>query len=837
MISFSWNFSLTPRLMTALLACGLLAGTAARAQTPPDLSFVVGDIKVQGLERVSEGTVYNYLPVNVGDRLTPSRVREAIRALYETGFFRDVQLRREDAVLIVVVKERPSIESFELKGNKDIKTEDLTKSLRNVGLATGKTFDRSVLEDVKQFLTDQYNGRGKYGVKIDTKVEDMPGNRVRVKIEIVEGKRARIRQINVVGNKVYSDKDIVEDFELKTPNWLSWYKQNDRYAKEALQGDLEKLRSYYMDRGYANFDVESTQVAIAPEKDDIFITVNISEGQVFKLGEIKLAGTFVVPQDELKRYLLVQPGQTYNKKLITSTQELLQNRLGMDGYAFAKVDPVQTPVDGKDEVGLTFVVDPGNRVYVRHIVFNGVTKINDEVLRREMRQLEGAWLSNVLVERSKQRLQRLPYVEKVESETKPVPGSADLVDVEFEVKEGPSAQLGGGIGYSESQSFILTGNYADSNFLGTGERVAIDLNSGRFSKVYGISHTDPATSIDGVARTISLSYRDVTQFVSASSDFSSETLAAGVDYAFPLTEFQSVRFGLSVQQNSLVTGETGSADQAVAWVRSPNNGRPFARIFDQQFYDAATGNLVTQPVTLYGNKFTTYEMVLGWGMDSRNRTLFADRGKRHTLSLSYALPGSEIQYFVASYDGQQFIPLWKRWTLSLTGSVDYGMDVGKTTALPPFRNFYAGGPDSVRGYRESRLGPKDQFGNPYGGNLKVLARAEVIFPTPEKWKAQARVSWFYDLGNVFSTGNRYDFYGKDRLVDFSTNTVLAPGTRLNYGFKYDKLKHSTGIAVQWLAPLGIFRFSYAVPLNAYRGDGVLYQDEEERFQFSVGQAF
>jgi outer membrane protein insertion porin family len=837
MISFSKNFILLPRLMTALLAIGVLAGAPARAQAPPDLSFVVGDIKVQGLERVSEGTVYNYLPVNVGDRLTPSRVREAIRALYETGFFRDVQLRREDSVLIVVVKERPSIESFELKGNKDIKTEDLTKSLRNVGLATGKTFDRSVLEDVKQFLTDQYNGRGKYGVKIDTKVEDMPGNRVRVKIEIVEGKRARIRQINVVGNKVFSDKDIVEDFELKTPNWLSWYKQNDRYAKEALQGDLEKLRSYYMDRGYANFDIESTQVAIAPEKDDIFITVNVSEGKVFKLGEIKLAGTFVVPQDELKRYLLVQPGQTYNKKLITSTQELLQNRLGMDGYAFAKVDPVQTPVDGKDEVGLTFVVDPGNRVYVRHIVFNGVTKINDEVLRREMRQLEGAWLSNVLVERSKQRLQRLPYIEKVESETKPVPGSADLVDVEFEVKEGPSAQLGGGIGYSESQSFILTGNYADSNFLGTGERVAIDLNSGRFSKVYGISHTDPATTIDGVARTISLSYRDVTQFVSASSDFSSETLSAGVDYAFPLTEFQSVRLGVSIQQNSLVTGETGSADQAVAWVRSPNNGRPFTRIFDQQFYDAATGNLVTQPVTLYGNKFNTYEMVLGWGMDTRNRTLFADRGKRHTLSLSYALPGSEIQYFVASYDGQQFIPLWKRWTLSLSGSVDYGMDIGKTTALPPFRNFYAGGPDSVRGYRESRLGPKDQFGNPYGGNLKVLARAEVIFPTPEKWKAQARVSWFYDLGNVFSTGNRYDFYGKDRLVDFSTNTVLAPGTRLNYGFKYDKLKHSTGIAVQWLAPLGIFRFSYAVPLNAYRGDNVLYQDEEERFQFSVGQAF
>lgn len=826
------------KISRSVLLSALLAGSATgAAQEAVEAGFTVGDIKVEGLERVSEGTVYNYLPVNVGDRLTPARVREAIRALYETGFFRDVQLRRDDAVLVVAVKERPSIESFELKGNKDIKTEDLSKSLRNVGLATGKTFDRSVLEDVKQFLTDQYNGRGKYGVKIDAKVEDVPGNRVRVKIDIVEGKRAKIRQINVVGNPTFEDKDILEDFELRTPNWLSWYKQDDRYSKESLQGDLEKLRSYYMDRGYANFDIDSTQVAIAPEKDDIFITVNVNEGKVFKLADIKLAGTFVVPEEELKQYLLVRPGQTYNKKLITSTQELLQNRLGMDGYAFAKVDPVPAPVDGKDEVGITFVIDPGNRVYVRHIVFNGVSKINDEVLRREMRQLEGAWLSNVQVERSKQRLQRLPYIEKVESETKPVPGSADLVDVEFEIKEGPSAQLGGGIGYSESQSFILTGNYADSNFLGTGERVAIDLNSGRFSKVYGISHTNPATTVDGISRTISLSYRDVTQFVSASSDFSSETLSAGIDYSYPLTEFQFIRFGLSVQQSSLVVGENGSADQAVEWVRSPNNGRPFTRIFDQQFFDGNTGTLVTQPVSLYGNKFNSYEAVLGWGMDTRNRTLFADRGKRHSLALSYALPGSEIEYFVASYEGQQYIPLWRRFTLSLTGSVDYGMDVGKTTALPPFRNFFAGGPDSVRGYRESRLGPKDQFGNPYGGNLKVLGRAELIIPTPEKWRAQARVSLFYDVGNVFSTGNRYTFYGRDRIIDFNSNTVLQAGTPVNYGFKYDKLKHSTGVAVQWLAPLGIFRFSYAMPLNAYRGDSVLYEDEEEQFQFSVGQAF
>ncbi|MBM4210732.1 MAG: outer membrane protein assembly factor BamA, partial [Gammaproteobacteria bacterium] len=447
------------------------------------------NIRVEGLQRVSEGTVYNYLPVNIGDRLTQQRVREAIRALYDTGFFRDVELRWEAGTLIVAVLERPSIESFEIKGNKDIKTEDLNKSLRNVGLATGKTFDRSVLEDVKQFLTDQYFSRGKYAVRIDTQVEEVSDNRVRVKIDIKEGKRARIRQINLVGNERFEQKDVLEDFELKTPNWLSWYKQDDRYSRESLQGDLEKLRSFYMDRGYANFEIESTQVAIAPEKDDIFITVNVSEGEVFKLSTVKLAGTFVVAEEELKNYLLVKTGDTYSKKDITATQELIQNRLGLEGYAFAKVDPVPTPDDGKKEVSITFFIDPGNRVYVRHIVFNKVTKINDDVLRREMRQLEGAWLSNVLVERSKQRIQRLPFIEKVESETKPVPGTADLVDVEFEIKEGPSAQLGGGVGYSESQSFILNGNYADSNFMGSGERVAIDLNSGRYSKVYGVSHT------------------------------------------------------------------------------------------------------------------------------------------------------------------------------------------------------------------------------------------------------------------------------------------------------------------------------------------------------------
>jgi outer membrane protein insertion porin family len=812
----SLRLSLTASLLAAL---GLIASPlwAQSAAAPPVLR--VDNIRVEGLQRVSEGTVYNYLPVNIGDRLSPQRVREAIRALYDTGFFRDVELRWEEGTLVVAVLERPSIESFSISGNKDIKTEDLNKSLRNVGLATGKTFDRSVLEDVKQFLTDQYFSRGKYAVRIDAQVEEVPDNRVRVKIEIKEGKRAKIQQINLVGNTTFEEEEILEDFELKTPNWLSWYKQDDRYSRESLQGDLEKLRSFYMDRGYANFEIESTQVAIAPEKDDIFITVNVNEGEVFKVSNVKLAGTFVVPESELKNFLFVKAGDTYSKKAITATQEIIQNRLGLEGYAFAKVDPVPTPEEGKKEVGLTFFIDPGNRVYVRHIVFNGVTKINDDVLRREMRQLEGASLSNVLVERSKQRIQRLPFIEKVESETTPVPGTADLVDIEFEIKEGPSAQLGGGIGYSESQSFILNGNYADSNFLGTGERISVDLNSGRFSKVYGISHTNPYTNIDGVARTVSLTYRDVTQFVSASSDFSSESFAIGVDYGYPITEFQGLRIGFSAQRSSLITGE-GSAEQARSWVRT--NGDYRVQIVPEQDFG---GGFVIPGTTLDTTQFDAFDLTIGWSYDSRNRALFADRGVRHSLALSYALPFSDVQYATINYDYLQLIPIVGRWTAAFAAELGYSQELGDTTAPPPFRNFFAGGPDTVRGYRESRLGPKDSFGNPYGGNLKVTARAELIIPTPEKWQTSARATLFFDIGNVFSTRGFYQFTGIDGV------------SPVDYKFKYDNLRQSTGVAVQWLAPLGVFRFSYALPLNPFRGDGVRFPDEEERFQFTIGQAF
>jgi outer membrane protein insertion porin family len=792
--------------------CALaLAQTAA---SPAD--FTVGDIRVEGLQRVSEGTVYNYLPVNIGDHLSAQRVREAIRALYATGFFRDVQLRRDGSTLVVVVLERPSIESFEITGNKDIKTEDLQKSLRNVGLATGKTFDRSVLEDVTQYLTDQYFARGKYGVKIDSHVEEEAGNRVKVKIEIKEGARAKIRQINIVGATKFSQKDILQTLELKTPNWLSWYKQDDRYSRESLQGDLEKVRNFYMDRGYANFQLDSTQVAIAPEKEDIFITVNIDEGQVYKVSQIKLAGTFVVPQADLEQLLLLHPGATFNRKLITLSQELMQNRMGRDGYAFAKVEPVPTADNANHTVSLTFFVDPGNRVYVRSISFSGANRINDEVLRREMRQLEGGWLSNTSLERSKQRIERLPYVKHVDFETTPVAGSPDLVDVNYKIEEGPASQLSGGIGYSETYKFMLNGSYADADFLGTGERIAVNLNGGAFSKVYSVSHTNPYTNIDNLQRTISVTYSDVTQFVSSSSTFSSRTLSFGPTWAYPIAETMYVRAGAAFDSSQLLTNSLSSALQAQQWVRQ--NGHPYTRLA----HDDATNN----EYVFYGTNFKSAELVAGWDWDTRNRTLFADRGMRNSVSFSLTVPGSDVKYWIGNYQFLKYVPLWHTWALSFFDGVDYGAPLGNTTAIPPYRQFFGGGPDSVRGYRESRLGPKDQFGNPYGGSLRITSQNELIFPMPAKWAQTARVSAFFDIGNVFQSGSKLRFFGPDGV------------TPQDYRFNAHNLKRSFGVAVQWLAPLGLFRFSFGVPLNAKHGDRVTtWGDETEGFQFSVGNAF
>lgn len=786
-------------------ACLLLVAWAlARAQEP----LVIRDIRIEGLQRISEGTVFNYLPLNIGDRLDRQRSQEALRAVYATGFFKDVEFRWDAGTLVIAVAERPSIESFTITGNKDIKTEDLNESLSKIGLKTGRIFNRSVLDEVEQSLTDQYFSQGKYAARVATEVEDLPDNKVRIAINITEGDRARIRQINIVGNTSFDDEDILEPFQLRMPNWLSFIRQDDRYSREALQGDLETLTSFYMDQGFADFRIESTQVALSPDKKDIFITVNVAEGERYKISDVKLAGDLILTEQELNPYVLVKPGQTYSQRVITQSADLIRLRLGEDGYAFATVEPVPELDKEAKTAAITLYVEPKNRVYVRRVNFNGASAVNDEVFRREVRQFEGGYLSNSKLERSKVRLQRLPYIEKVEVNTNPVPGTPDLVDVDFAIEEGLPGQFGGGVGYSESQKFLLNGSFVHTNFLGTGNRISADVSTGEYRTIYSVSHTDPYTTIDEVSRTLSMAYRDITQYTSGASDFSTETFTASVEYGYPITEYQRLIFGISWQESNLLA-DTFSSAQAKEWVQS--NGDSFA--------EKATGG-----AEIYGTNFSSFDLVAGWVFDSRNRALFADRGARHRLIASSTIPGAEVEYYTLNYNGTQYVPLGRYFTLGINVDLGFGDSFGDTTAIVPFKNYFAGGPDSVRGFRENYLGPRDSFGNPYGGNAQVGAQTELILPIPEKWRSRSRLTLFYDIGNVFSTGG-VSFTAPDRI------------TPIDYDFDLGNLKQSVGLSAQWLAPLGLFRFSYGFPLNDEKPTALSYGDETEEFQFSIGGAF
>jgi outer membrane protein insertion porin family len=797
--------------MSGLWRC-LLAIVAVAALSLPTAGlaeeFVVRDMRVEGLQRISEGTVFNYLPINVGDTVDEIRIQEAIRALYTQALFDEIEMRRDESTLIIAVRERPSIEDFTIDGNKDIKTEDLMVSLRDVGLARGRTFDRSVLEEVQGFLREQYYDRGKYGVVVNADVVDRPNNTVRVSIEVKEGDRAKIRQVNIVGNHSFDEDEIRDDFELDTANWLSWIRQDDRYSKDALTGDLEVLRSFYMDQGFADFRVESTQVAISPNKKDIYVTIGLHEGQQYTISETKVVSNKdVVPEESLQALVLAQPGTTFNLQLLTQTKELMEFRLGEQGYSYAEVDPVPELDHETKQASITFFVDPKNRVYVRRILFKNIDQVDDEVLRREMRQAEGAYLSNRLVERSKIRLQRLPYIERVEVDNVPVPESPDMVDIEFDIEYRMPGQFSGGLGYSESQKLMLNGSIVHTNFLGTGNRVALQVSTGQFSTLYSVSHTDPYTTRNGVSRTVSMNFRETTQFTSAASDFSTTNAGANLEYAYPITEFQYFNIGLGYNRAELLAS-TGSTTQAQQWVA--NNGNPFIE-------DIGNG------AVFFGTKFDTIELLLGWSYDSRNRSLFADRGSRQMFFVNYAVPGSEVEYWTARYNYTKYQPLFGRWTIRANAEFAYGQALGTTTALPPYKQFYGGGPQSVRGYKESWLGPRDSFGNPYGGNVLVAGQVELIIPLPEKWSGSTRASFFYDFGNVFNTGE----------VAFTDKL----GSPVSYEPDFNELRTSAGVAVQWLAPMGLFRFSYAFPLNEFQGNDRYYADVTESFQFSIGQAF
>jgi len=794
----------------ALLVSAFAAHADALNESPVD--FTVTAIHVEGLQRISEGTVFNTLPINIGDRLSVQRVREALRALNDTGFFRDVELRREEpGVLVVVVLERASIRTFDVKGNKMIKSEDLMKSLRNVGLASGKILNRSTLEDIRQYLIEQYFARGNYDVRVEANVDEQPNNLVDVHVNIVEGKRARIRQINVVGNERFSDKELLAGLELKSSSLLSFYKGDDRYSRQVLEGDLEKLRSYYMDRGYADFEITSTQVSLAPEKDDLFITVNVYEGATWKMGAVKLAGRFVVPEEVLKQYLFVKPGDQYSQRLIAASEKALRDRLAEAGFGFADVAGVPNANAVTGEIALTFQIEPNSRTYVRRINFQGVEHTRDEVLRREMRQLEGAVLSNAALARSEERIQHLPYIEKVETETTRVEGSSDLVDIDVKVEEGPSSQLGGGIGYSERQSFLLSGNFVDSNLFGSGDRLALELNGGRYGQVFSVAHTDPYFTMNGVSRSINASYVERERLTSSFSQFTTQTYSTGASIGYPIAEEQFFNLGLSYSHENLAT-VSSSSTQLRDWVRD-NGDYYFRRIGSDR---------------VLGTILDTVEISGGWLYDSRDRSLFPTRGGSHRLSFAVAPPGNDVTYATANWRSQQFfrIPgfdVLDRFPLSVTTNIGWSKAFGDTTAVPPHRHVFMGGSDSVRGFRDGTLGPRDSLGNPYGGDAGLSAQFEAIIPLPAKFQSSARVSLFYDIGQSFYLGD--------------TEFRNRRGDRTDYRFDLGELRSSTGIALQWLSPMGLFKFSCAIPLRFQRQTRREFGDEIEPCQFSVGTAF
>jgi outer membrane protein insertion porin family len=757
------------RLCQFLLLTIFLSATA-HAFEP----FLVKDIRVEGLQRISAGTVFNYLPVKIGQTIDTKDSIEAVKALFKTGFFNDVYLERDGDVLVVYVEERAAISSIEIDGNKDLDTDDLLEGLKQIGLAEGRVFDRSLLEKVEQELRRQYFSRGKYAVRINTTVTPLDRNRVGILIDISEGRVARIKQINIIGNHTFSDKELLKEFSLTTPNIFSAFTKSDQYSKQALSADLEILRTWYLDRGYLKFHINSTQVSITPDKQDIYVTINITEGKQYRIREVTLSGDLVVPAEELFPLIRINPGDVFSRKKVTEAVDEISSLLGNQGYAFANVNTSPELDDEKYEVGLGFFVDPGDRVYVRRINLAGNVGTRDEVLRREMRQLEGGWYSAEQVERSRTRLDRLGYFEDVNVETPPVPGTTDQLDVDYSVTERSSGSITAGLGYSQTSGVLFNASIAQENFLGTGKRVSFAFDNSQINTLYRFSYVNPYWTIDGVSRGFGAFYRKTDAAEANLSNYTTDTRGADINFGIPVNEYDSVRFSAGYQGMDL--HETSSSPLEV-----------------------------TDFIDQHGNSFDDLVLTGSWSHDSRNKILFTDTGGLQTFSVETTTPGSGLQYYKLSYIQQRFIPLTRELTLGLKGNLGYGDGFGDYDALPFFENYFAGGVRSVRGFEDNTLGPRDSDGDPIGGSFLMVFNAEVIFPVPfVESSSGIRLSTFFDAGNVFEDYNTFDTGG---------------------------LRYSVGLAGLWLSPMGPISVSLGFPLNAGKDDNV------QNFQFTVGTFF
>lgn len=724
-----------------------------------DDGFIVKNIQINGLQRISAGTVYNYLPVNVGERLTPQQVPAAIRALFKTGFFKDITLERQGSTLVVNVTERPSIAKIAFEGNKDIKKEDLLKALKHIGLTEGKVFNQQVLEKVQQELRRQYFSHGKYGLKIKTEVTSLTRNRVGINIKISEGRVAKIKEINIVGNKTFDNETLQKSFELSTTNLLSFYTKDDQYSKQKLSADLERLRSFYLDRGYINFSVESTQVAITPDKKEIYITVNVKEGDVFTLSKVKLTGNLIVEPEELIKLVQVGPGEIFSRKNATETSKAISDRLGDDGYLFANVNMVPEIDDRKKTVEMTFFVDPGKRVYVRHITMKGNTKTRDEVLRREMRQMESSWASTKKIERSKARLERLGFFKDVNVETPPVVGSPDQIDVNYTITEKSSGNLTAGAGYSQAQGIILNANISQNNVFGTGKQLDLSFNNSSYMTNYQLGFLNPYYTLDGVSLGYNLSYRRTNAQIVNIASYLTNVAQAGMNFGIPLNESDRLQFSVDLKH-------TG--------IKSTSLSPP----------------LVLDYIKNVGSSFVTLAPTFGWTHNTLNRAIFPTRGGQQSLSALATVPGSSLDYYKINYLQREYFPIASDLTLGLRGEVAYGNGYGKTGVLPFFEHFFAGGVHSLRGFRANTLGPR-QNGYPIGGSTKMIGSVDLFFPVPfMKENKSFRIGTFFDFGTL-------------------TNS-----------FNFKNIKYSAGISGEWMSPFGAIAVSIAQPFNATPTDSV-----------------
>ena len=749
-------------------------------------SFTVREISIDGLERLDDGTLLNYLPIQVGDPVDPRQLSFAIGQLYRTGFFADIALLREGDTLIVQVKERPSIAEVNFEGNDDLSDDMLEEALADIGIIKGRIFNNTLLEKLSGELEKVYYSQGKYGVRIGTEIEELDQNRVKIDIDISEGAVALIKHINIIGNEVFDNDTLLDEIELGIPSSWAILSSSDEYSKPKLNADLETLRSWYLDRGYLKFKVTSTQVSITPDKKDIYITINVEEGEQYTVSEFQLAGEFVLDEKTLNDAVTTAPDQLFSRKEMVTSQNNLRQLLGKLGYHFARVDVVPQIDDTNRTVKLLYTMRPGNKVYVRRIAFSGNYNTDDIVLRREMRLMEGSVLASDKLNRSRVRLQRLSYLENVQVDTVPVPGVNNLVDLDVKVVERLSGSFNIGAGFSQTQGFLFNIGLTQENLFGTGKRLQIDVNTDDANTVYNLSFTDPYYTLDGISRTLSLSYQNRDASEEDIQEFQTDSYGASIRYGIPLTEYNTLQLGYGYQHVDI---ELGSGSSATVAKFIAENGSVF---------DSLTVNA-------------------SFSHDTRNRTVFANRGSQQTVGFNATVPGSDLEYYKLFYNTKFYLPLNDDLTLLLRSNLAYGDGYGDDDELPFFERYFAGGLRTVRGYDTNSLGPRDgndPDGDPVGGNMRVTAGADVIFPIPfvEKPPNTVRLSAFYDIGNVF--------LDDAPTFDSSSN-----------GFDADELRSSVGVSFVWLAPIGPLRFSWSRALDAVPGD------DTRVFQFSIGSFF